>query len=162
MRAAGGRDIDCDVKLGNRERIPCRLLARPVPPEVAALRRLRLQEKSQRRGDRVSELALALCDWTILVTSVPRDRLNVEGAVALARMRWQIELVFKLWKSHGGIDEWNGTRPYKALCAVYGKLLAMVVEHWTIVTGCWSQSDRSPSQAAWVVGAFALSLAAAL
>lgn len=161
MRDAGDRDIDRDVELGGRGRVPCRLLARRVPPEVAALRRRRLREKSRRRGDRASELALALCDWTVLVTNVPRGTLSVEEAVALARMRWQIELVFKLWKSHGGIDEWNGTRPAKVLCAVYGKLLAMVVEHWAIVTGCWSQPDRSPSQAAWVVRAFALSLAVA-
>lgn len=162
LRAGGDRDLDRDVKLGSRERVPCRLIARRVPPEVAALRRKRLVEKSQRRGDRVSELALALCDWTILVTNVPRGLLSVEEAVALARMRWQIELVFKLWKSHGGIDQWNGTQPHKVLCAVYGKLLAMVVEHGTIVVGCWSQPDRSPTQAAWVVGAFALSLAVAI
>jgi hypothetical protein len=70
--------------------------------------------------------------------------------------------VFKLWKSHGGIDEWVGSRSYKALCAVYGKLLAMAVQHWTIVTGCWAQVDRSPTKAARVVRALALSLALAI
>jgi hypothetical protein len=162
LRAAGDRDVDREVRLGARERLAGRLIARKVPPEVAEVRRRRLREKSRRRGDRVSAPALALCEWTILVTNVPRTKLSVEEAVALARMRWQIELVFKLWKSHGGIDEWNGRLPHKALCAVYGKLLAMVVEHWTIVTGCWSHPDRSPTKAGRLIGKFALSLAMAI
>jgi len=162
LQAAGDRDVDLDVRLGARERLACRLIARKVPPSVAELRRQRLREKSRRRGDRVSALALAVCDWTILVTNVPRAMLSVEEAAAVTRMRWQIELVFKLWKSHGGIDEWNSRSPAKVLCTVYGKLLAMVVEHWTIVTGCWSRPDRSPAKAARMIGKFALSLAMAI
>jgi hypothetical protein len=162
LRAAGGRDLDLDVALGARQRIACRLIARRVPSDVAEVRRRRLREKSERRGDRVSESALALCDWTVLVTNVPRESLSVEEAVALARMRWQIEMVFRLWKSHGGIDEGNSTRPDKALCLVYSKLLAMVVEHWAIVAGCWGHSDRSPAKAAKMIGAFSLSLALAI
>ena len=162
LRGAGDCDVDRDVRLGARGRLSGRLIARKVPPEVAELRRQRLREKSDRRGDRVSELALALAAWTILVTNVPRTLLSVAEAIALARLRWQIELVFKQWKSHGGIAEWNSRLPCKALCCVYGKLLAMVVEHWTIVTGCWSRPDRSPTKAARLIGKFALSLALAL
>jgi hypothetical protein len=162
LRAAGDRDLDRDVALGARQRIACRLIARRVPPAVAEVRRQRLREKSRRRGDRVSQLALALCDWTIWVTNVPRAPLPVEEAVSLARMRWQVEMTFRLWKSHGGIDEWDSERPYKALCQVYGKLVAMVVKHWAIVAGCWEHADRSPAKAAEMIGAFAMSLAHAL
>src|SRR4051812_3594339 len=162
LRAAGDQDVDLDVRLGARERLACRLIARRVPPAVAEVRRRRLQEKSQRRGDKVSALAVALAEWTILVTNVPREMLSIEEAVAVARMRWQIELIFKLWKSHGGIDEWDSRSPEKVLCTVYGKLLAMVVEHWTIVTGCWSRPDRSPVKAARLIGKSALNLALAI
>ena len=162
LRAAGDADVDRDVKLGSQRRIPCRLIARRVPAAVAKQRRQRLLEKSQDRGNKASPLSLALCDWTILVTNVPRDLLNVEEAVALARMRWQIELIFKLWKSHGGVDEWSGTNADSALCQVYGKLLAQVIQHWVIVTGAWSLADRSLTKAARVVQALALGLAAAM
>jgi hypothetical protein len=129
---------------------------------VAEKRRQRLRDDARRRNEPVSELALELADWTVVVTNIPGKLLNVEEAMMLARLRWQIELVFKLWKSHGGIDEWSTSRPYKALCTVYAKLLAMVVGHWTIVTGCWKVTDRSPTKAAQVVGALALSLAFAI
>jgi hypothetical protein len=162
LRAAGEADVDRDVVLGSKQRMACRLIARRVPAEVAALRRQRLLAKSKCRGDRASALSLALCEWTILVTNVPRHLLSVEEAVALARMRWQIELVFKLWKSHGRIDELQGNDPDAALCQVYGKLLAQVVQHWVIVVGAWSLVDRSITKAARVVQDLALSLAAAM
>jgi hypothetical protein len=161
LRRACDADIDIDVILGGEDRVPCRLIARRVPAEVADLRRRRLRDKSAERGDRASTVALALCDWTILVTNVPPKMLAVEEAVALARMRWQIELLFKLWKG-GGIDRWRGGKPSKALCEFYGKLLAQVVRHWVIVAGAWSMADRSATKAAQVVRTLALSLAMAI
>jgi hypothetical protein len=121
LQAARGGDLDIDVRLGAEERLGCRLLARRAPAEVVRKRRQRLRDEARRRGEPVSERALALARWTILVTNVPRELLSVTEALELARMRWQIELIFKLWKSHGGVDEWSTTRPYKALCIVYGK-----------------------------------------
>jgi hypothetical protein len=70
-----------------------RLLAAAVTEAVAAsvdiplLRRLLLLGKNQRRGNPVSALSLALCDWTVLVTNVPRDLMSVAEALVLARMR---------------------------------------------------------------------------
>jgi hypothetical protein len=162
LRAAGAADVDVAIRLGSQQRLACRLIARRVPDEVAELRRRRLLEKCADRGNRPSALSLALCEWTILVTNVPRESLSVEEAVALARMRWQIELIFKLWKSGGGIDEYRSSKPQSALCEVYGKLLAQVVRHWVIVVGAWSQRDRSLTKAAEIVTLLALSLARAI
>ena len=162
LHAAGDADVDIDILLGSRQRLACRLIARRVPAEVADLRRRRLLEKSADRGNRPSAVSLALCDWTILVTNVPRELLSVTEAVALARMRWPIELIFKLWKSQGGIDVYRSGQPQAVLCEVYGKLLAQVVQRWVIVAGAWSLTDRSMTKAAWVVKDLALSLAAVI
>jgi hypothetical protein len=159
---AAAADVDIPIRLGSRQRLACRLVARRVPAEVAELRRRRLLDKGADRGSRPSALSLALCDWTILVTNVPRERLSVEEAVALGRLRWQIELIFKLWKSGGGIDEYRSSKPQSALCEVYGKLLAQVVRHWVIVVGAWSRRDRSLTKAAEIVALLALSLATAM
>ena len=162
LRAAGDADVDVDIRLGSKQRLACRLIARRVPAAVAAQRRRRLVDKCADRGNRPSGLSLALCDWTILVTNVPRALLSVEVAVALARLRWQIELIFQLWKSRGGIDGYRSLEPQSVLCEVYGKLLAQVVRQWVIVVGAWSQRDRSLTKAAVIVEELALSLAAAL
>ena len=153
LRRAEASDLDAEVLLGNKERLPCRLIARPVPPEVAQLRRDRLRAKAKDRGDAVSPLALALCNWTVVVTNVPVSLLSVGEAMALMRLRWQIELLFKLWKSGGGLGQWRGRKPAGLLCQLYSKLIMLVMRHWVLVATSWSRPDRSLTRAVQVVRA---------
>jgi IS4 transposase len=103
--------IDEPVYLGKTQRVAARLLAVRVPAEVANQRRRRLRLDGQRRSQPLSARRLALADWTILITNVPPEQLSLEEALVLIRARWQIELLFKLWKSHGNIDEWRSASP---------------------------------------------------
>ena len=43
------------------------------------------------------------------------------------RVRWQLELTFKRWKSLTQIHLLKGTRPERIRCFVYGRLIAMVL-----------------------------------
>jgi len=61
----------------------------------------------------------------------------------LYRARWQVELLFKLWKSHGSVDAWSSVHPHHILCEFYAKLLAMLVEHWVLLESCWDDPHRS-------------------
>ena len=74
---------------------------------------------------------------------------------------WQIELLFKLWKSQGRVDESRSSKPWRVLCEVYAKLLAMVVQHWLFLVSCWAYPDRSLSKAAQTVRKHALHVASA-
>ncbi len=84
------------VLLGARHRLPCRLVAERVPVAVTAARQQRLRDEGQRRGQHVTAERLALAAWTILVTNAPPALLHMAAAFALMRVRWQIELLFKL------------------------------------------------------------------
>jgi hypothetical protein len=157
-----GARVDLPVTLGVRQRLPARLLAVRVPQEVADQRRRRLRAEAQRKGQTVSTRRLALAGWTILITNAPAERLSVEAALVLGRTRWQIELLFKLWKSHGHIDESRSEKPWRVLCDVYAKLLAMEVQHWIWLTSIWDYPDRSLVKAAQTVQKYALQLAGGL
>ena len=45
---------------------------------------------------------------------------------------------------------------------MYAKLLAMVVQHWLLLTGCWAYPDRSLVKAAQTVRHHAMHLASVL
>jgi len=154
--------VELSVTLGRRKRLPCRLLAQRVPPSVAELRRKRLLDRAKRARTKVSAECLALADWTIYVTNVPTEQLTLAEAMVLARCRWQIELLFKLWKSEGRIDESRSAKPWAVLCEVYAKLLGMVVQHWVLLTSCWSYSNRSLTKASRTARAHALQLVVVL
>lgn len=160
IEAHGGGRVDIPIEIGTSQHLPCRLIAVRVPQEVADTRRRKLHEEARRRGQTISPTRLRWADWTILVTNIPADQLTVAEALVLGRIRWQIELLFKLWKSGGLLARWRTHRPQRILCEVYAKLLAMIVQHWVLLVSCWEFSDRSLPKAAQCVQKFALALTA--
>lgn len=149
------------VWVGKAHRLQARLLVQRVPQEVADGRRRRIGKSAREKGVTPSAAALALAGWTVLLTNIPAELLSVQEAMVVAKVRWQIELLFKLWKSHGQIDVWRSGKPGRILCEVYAKLLAMVIQQWSLVIGCWSYAERSLVKASQVVRDHACELASA-
>ena len=104
---------------------------------------------------------MALTEWNLYVTNIDANRLTVKEAFVLARVRWQIELMFKLFKSHGQVDTSRSQKPYRILCEVYAKIIAMIIEHWILLVGGWRYPEYSFQKAAKVIAKHALSIAAA-
>lgn len=154
--------IDLPILLGTNDRLPVRLLAVRVPQEVADQRRRKVRQDAREQGETPSQVRLAFADWIILVTNVPKEKLSLAEATVLVRVRWQVELLFKLWKSHGKIDEWRTQNPWRILCEVYAKLTAMVLQHWLLLIGCWAYPNHSLVKAAQTICDYAPMLAAAL
>lgn len=160
---AQGRDVvDVSVTLGVEQRLAARLVAFRVPEAVAAKRRQHLLKKARKKGKTVSPARLALCAWNIYVTNLPEALASPAEVSVLARARWQMELVFKLWKSEGHLDESRSAKPWRVLCEVFAKMIALVVQHWLLVVGCWQQPARSLPKAAASVRGLALALAGLL
>ena len=162
MSKKNGNQVDINILLGANHKIPCRLLASRVSPEVEAERRRKLNKQAKKKGQSVSKARLALTRWTMFVTNLGEIMLSVREALVLGRMRWQIELLFKLWKSHGQIDKSRSDKPWRILCEIYAKLIAMIIQHWTFLVGNWSFPDRSLVKAANTVRQHALSMVIAL
>ena len=128
-----------------------RLLAERVPAEVARQRQARLEQYASDHGKPINPLVWELANWTLVVTNVPVAMLSFEQSLALLRARWQIELLFKLWKEQGLLDQWNSSKPWHILCEVYAKLLALVVQHWFLLLSCWDDPHHSLSGVAEIL-----------
>ena len=126
--------MDMQILLGVKEQVPCRILAVRVPDDVANERRRKMNETARDKGKTLSERVLKLADWNVICTNIPSELLTLEEGFVLMRTRWQIELVFKLWKSEGRIDEWRSEKPYRILCELYAKLVVMIIQHWILLT----------------------------
>ena len=162
LAAQASATLDLPILLGAQAQLPCRMLAVRVSQEVADQRRRRLREEGRRRGRAPSALQLALAEWTIFVTNAPCELMNVREALILGRCRWQIELLFKLWKSQGGIARWRSGKAGAILCELYAKVIAMIIQHWILLTGCWGYAERSLTKASATVRRHAMCLATAL
>jgi Transposase DDE domain len=146
-----GQMKEMHVLVGAHARLPMRLLMVRVPKKVAEKRREDLLADAQRRQQPISEETLRLADWTILLTDAPAKRLRFEEALVLLRERWQMELLYKLWKQHGQVDEWHTADPWRVLCELYAKLIGLLLQHWLIVLFAWQDPQRSLVKLAKVV-----------
>jgi hypothetical protein len=153
---------ELEVELGVVQRLKARLLGQRVPAKVAEQRRRRLRAEAKRKGRTVSQTSVVLAEWSVLVTNVPAELLTLAEALALYRIRWQIELLFKLWKSEGHLDETRAERPARVQCEVYAKLLALLCKHWLMVVSSWNELQSSPTRLVRCIHKHALTLVAAL
>src|SRR5208283_4791326 len=155
--------VDVSILLGQEQRLPCRLIAWRLPEEQANRRRQKLrQETMSKRGQEPSAERLAWCDWTILVTNVPVEMLTPKEAVVLYRARWQIELLFKRWKSQDLVAVLTGATDVRQMVGVWARLLAAVVQHWLVVGSVWGDPTKSLNKVCEAIRTFVGRLAAAL
>jgi hypothetical protein len=162
LRGQSETQFEARVILGQIERIPCRLLVERVPQEVAEQRRRRLREYARKKQVVVSALTLALTEWTLIVTDIPSELLSIPEALVLLAVRWQIELLFKRWKSLFQIDQWRSQDPWRILTELYAKLIGVVILNWVLLLDGGPLSRRSLWKAALAVRHFAPALALAL
>lgn len=142
-----GRILDQSVLVGKDKQLPARLIAQRVPAAVVAQRRARIRETARQNQTTPSPHTLAMAHWTLYLTNVPAHRLTPDEIFVLGRYRWQIELLFKLWKSELLLDEWRTANPTRILCEIFAKLMAAIVTHWLLLVSCWDNPRRSLRQA---------------
>jgi hypothetical protein len=134
LRQAKGCCVERQVYVFHEGKLKLRLLASRVPEEVAQARREAVRKEAKGRGRPVSQRKLELCEWNILVTNAPREKLSAYNGWEVRRVRWQIELVFKAFKSEGGIERTQARKRDRVLTELYAKLLAMVVQQWCLLS----------------------------
>jgi hypothetical protein len=155
--------VDQRILLGKERRLPCRLIAWRVPPEQAARRRAKLRkELLDKHGKEPTAERLSWCDWTILVTNVPEDMLTPQEAVVLNRARWQVELLFKRWKSQGLVAELSGSTEVRQMVRVWARLIAALVQHWLLVATAWGDPTKSHWKVCQAIRPFVGRIAAGL
>jgi hypothetical protein len=140
------------VQVGKQDRVAACLVAQRVSEAVLNNRQAQFKEL-RRRQHPVSTTKIALAEWTIYLTSIPE--LTFEQAHTLARSRWQIELVFKLWKSHAHLTRSRSSDPLRQQCEFYAKLLAVLISHWILLATGWQHLTLSPVQALSVIRNYA-------
>lgn len=136
--------LDQLIRLGATAQLVCRLLAVRVPEEVANRRRQQARQKARDHGREPSAAYLELLGWSLFVTNCPVAELSWRAVVVLYRARWQIELLFKLWKSHNGLARSRaGAAPLERLAVFYAQLLGVLLQHWLLLATAWQMPQRS-------------------
>lgn len=103
-----------------------RLVAVRLPAAEAEKARVRVNREL---GNKASVLELEAAHYVVLFTTVPAERMPNEMCLALYRLRWQVELAFKRWKSLCHFDRLPNYRDDTILSWLYAKLLLALLMH---------------------------------
>jgi hypothetical protein len=119
----GDEPIDLDVKfVHDGQRMSGRFIAIRLPKVKAERARAKLKKKDL-PSSKVSADSLEAAGYVTLFTTAPRDRMSAERCLDAYRLRWQIELQFKRWKSLCGFDRLPNYRDDTIVAWLYAKLL---------------------------------------
>ena len=88
------------IFLGAKERVASRLVAYRLPEPIVNARRRIAKKNAKKKGYTPSQAHLALLAWNLFMTNVPRTIWKTETVGKVYPIRWQVELIFKSWKSY--------------------------------------------------------------
>ena len=97
-----------------------------------AQRRRKARQAACKKGHTPSAAYLRLLAWSLYVTNTTPTQLSLEQITTFYRVRWQIELIFKLWKSQAKLAEVGDYRPERVLCQLFARLIGLIIFHWII------------------------------
>ena len=133
--------IDQPVYIG-QERLPCRLLAYRLPADVVAQRRRKASAEARKKGRMLTQEYLNWLAFGWYITNVSQQVWASKVVGTVYRLRWQVELTFKIWKSLLNIHVLKGTRPERIQCILYGRLITITLMTLIASYASWYAEDH--------------------
>lgn len=100
-----------------------RLLASPLPPAHAERARAKACKAARRKGHTVSPKTLKAAGFLVVLTNLPSQDWPLARVLSLYRLRWQVELAFRRFKSLLDFDQLRAKDPRLVQTYLLGKLL---------------------------------------
>jgi hypothetical protein len=132
---AGCATLDMDVLIYERDLIECRLVIERVPDMEYRKRLSNAERSAKKHGVGLSEEHKIRCRYNTFITNVSSLILPIEKIRKTYYLRWQIELVFKTWKSTFGIHKIKKMKTERMECQLLAKLL-WVLLNWRLFQSC--------------------------
>lgn len=120
--------LEKEVYLGRAKDLKVRLVIYLLPDQEVE-KRLRKAAKNNKKKARrpLSKEYKARAALNLFITNTTPEQIATESVWSFYRLRWQIELIFKIWKSIGKIHEVKKVKQHRLECYVYAKLVFIVL-----------------------------------
>lgn len=119
--------LELNVRVGIKEQLPVRLIVELVPDEVYKQRIRKIEKQNKKTGFKTSDDYKARCRFNLFITNVEGKDLPKEAVNKAYKIRWQIELMFKHWKSICKIHNLQPMKYERYICLLYAKLILIII-----------------------------------
>jgi DDE family transposase len=108
-----------------------RLIAYRLSPTAAATARRKVRRHAAKKGKLPSQRSLQAAEYVLLVTNLDPAAWSTAAVLALYRLRWQVELLFKRLKGIWHLDHLRAQQAELAQVFLLGLLLALLLaDRW--------------------------------
>ena len=121
--------LDKEVYIGKKEKFKTRMIVEPLSTQQYNERIRKAEKTAKRKGRAVSDSYKAKAALNIFITNTDVVAKNIR---ILYTLRWQIELMFKIWKSIGEIDKVKKMKIERFESFLLAKLIWIVL-NWQIM-----------------------------
>ncbi|AFU17021.1 transposase (plasmid) [Bacillus thuringiensis MC28] len=111
--------------IGDKQQLFSRLVFHRLTAAQLQKRLEKIAEKEKSKHRTYSEKSKLVAGLNVYVTNAPWEWVPMEQVHELYTLRWQIEIVFKTWKSLFDIDHCRTVKQERIECHLYGKLIAI-------------------------------------
>jgi hypothetical protein len=119
-----------EIYLG-KEKLKVRMVIERMPEGTLEKRLAKVKNKAKTNNNEATDETLFLCRYNVYITNIPSEQLPIAWIRIFYALRWQIELIFKTWKSIFEIDEVRKMSIFRFECYIYGRLIAMLLSEKT-------------------------------
>lgn len=139
MKLAGfmrSHEISCiekEVYLGGEEKLKTRMIIYQLPEEEYAKRIRKAEQNNKKKGrGPVGKEYKARAALNLFITNGSAELIPASKIWNYYRLRWQIELIFKIWKSICKIEKVKKVKKHRLECYIYSKLF-LIILGWQIL-----------------------------
>lgn len=131
MKKNNLQQIEQNVLIGSNERFPCRMIVTTVPQEVYKARIESAEKNAKKRGYQLTAAYKSRAALNIFLTNTPAKWLPASSVMDIYRIRWQVELMFKVWKSLANVNVIRKMKMIRFEAQLIAKLI-WVLTNWKI------------------------------
>lgn len=118
--------VNLDTRQKGRPHMPLRLIIGRLPEEQAEKARKKVRANASKKGKVLDPRSEIAAGYVMILTSLPEER-SAEAVLALYRLRWQIELLFKRFKSLLHLGELPAKSKHLAKTWIFAKLIVALL-----------------------------------
>ena len=117
------------IRIGKRKQLPVYLIAEKLSQAATNKRRRYIRHRAKRKAKTPSKALLRLAGYNLYITNIEEHQLTPKQICVIVGIRWQVELMFKCFKSISKLQSSRSEKPYRILSEIYAKLMAILIQN---------------------------------
>ncbi|AMM95803.1 transposase (plasmid) [Peribacillus simplex] len=116
-----------EAYMGQNQKLPARVIIHRLTDDQTQTRLKNQAIREKKKGIVMKEKSKHLMGMNVYITNTSPEEVPTDYVHSLYSLRWQIEILFKTWKSFFEIDECKPIKKERLECHLYGQLIGILL-----------------------------------